>query len=208
MVTIGCLNALALLVLVVLGLTCKFIESLVQVSIGCLIDRTRQFEGRRINRRKLRHDLKSHLKSQIFLARNDLVHVGDKLHFCRSSWPNLGLFKSLLAGLVQLSVDDFAHQITAEGFLDIASGYLTRPEALQAELWAHFLELEVQLGVQLADGNGHGDNAAETFDGFFDDLHGRDSDALEARRPRRARRGMKKARRPPQPERLSKPALM
>ena len=55
--------------------------------------------------------------------------------------------------------------------------------------------------VQLGDGDGHRDDAAETFAGLFDDLHGRDSDALGRRHWGGRARGWIKQEGPPLAER-------
>src|SRR5690606_13793283 len=113
---------------------------------------------------------------------DDLVHVGGQVHLGRSGGTQLQLVQSALAGLVQRGVDDFAHEVTAEGLLDVRGRHLARTEALQLHLGSHFLDAGFELFVQLCYRNGYIDHAAESFVRFFDDLHGRVSDALWRRR--------------------------
>ena len=98
--------------------------------------------------------------------------------FGRRGRADLGFVEGLLAGFVQLGVDDLAHELTAEGLLDVGDRHLARTEALQLHLRGDFLDAGFELFVQLRDGNGDRDHAAEAFVRLFDDLHGRDSDAL------------------------------
>ena len=115
------------------------------------------------------------------LAGQDLVHVRGQLHLGRRGRTQLGVVQGLLAGGVQRLIDDLAHQVAAESLLDVRRRDLAGAEALELHLRRDFLQLRVQLLVQLRDGNGHRDHAAEAFGGLFDDLHGRDSDALGRR---------------------------
>ena len=174
LVALGGLDGLALLVLVGLGLAGQFGQGLVQIGVRGLIGWAFQLQGLGIDRGEFRHDLQRHLIGQVFLTGDDLVHVGGQLHLGGSGRTDLGLVEGLLAGLVQFGVDDLAHEITAESLLDVGDRHLARTEALQLHLRGDFLDAGFELLVQLRDGNGDRDHAAEAFVRLFDDLHGRD----------------------------------
>ena len=174
LVAFGGLDGLALLVFVGLGLTGQFRQGFVQIGVRRLVGRAFQLQGLGIDRLELWHDFQRHFIGQVFLTGDDLVHVAGQLHLGRGGRTDLGLVQSLLAGFVQLGVDDLAHELTAEGLLDVGDRHLARTEALQLHLRGDFLDTGVELFVQLRDGNGDRDHAAEAFVRLFDDLHGRD----------------------------------
>ncbi|MNX89393.1 hypothetical protein D3C86_1214070 [compost metagenome] len=205
LVAFGGLDGLALLVLVGLGLRGQFLQGFVQIFVRSGVGRTLQLQGLGVDRGEVGHDFQRHFVGQVFLTGDDLVHVRDQLHLGRGGRTQLGVVQGLLAGFVQRGVDDFAHEVTAEGLLDVRGRHLARTEALELHLGRNFLDARFQLFVQLGYRDGHREHAAEAFVRLFDDLHGRDSDALWRRRTARA---VDKAIGPPFWSGASKPALM
>ena len=119
LVAVGGLHGLALLVLVGLGLAGQFLQRLVQILVGGLVDGTVQLQGLGIDRSEVGHDFQGHFEGQVVGTGQDLVHVRGQFHVGGSGRAHLDLFKGGLARLVDGVIDDLAHHVATEGLLDV-----------------------------------------------------------------------------------------